>query len=135
MQRSYKIALCAAAVLWHVLLAVTWAFDQHHVEQSFAAFCKDWVATLNRYAQNNIACEQKDDQCIAEYRVCDDNLNIHVKPVPSAPACFIGTLRYREKKYRRAAQTCADAVRGPFALASETNVTQLFLYRNGVWQY
>ena len=90
---------------------------------------------MNSYSRNNIVCtRQPDGMFIAEYTVCGDTLDMEVKPTTSK-ACFVGILRYNEKKYRNCAKTREKAMQGPFTLAAETNVTQLFLYRNNRWQY
>ena len=112
------------------------ASEQLSAEQSFSVFCKQWVDTLNSYARSHIACAQRPDGAfIAEYTACGDDLELRVKQAAASRACFVGSLRYREKKYRSCAQTREGAMQGPFTLAAESNVTQLFLYRNGRWQY
>lgn len=127
--------VCVVAATCALDAAAAEGSDQAKAEQSFSALCKQWVETLNSYSRNNIVCtQQPDGMFVAEYTVCSDKLEMEVKPTASK-ACFVGKLRYCEQKYRNCAKTREEAVRGPFTLAAETNVTQLFLYRNGGWQY
>lgn len=126
---------CIALLLSLCALSDAAASEQLKAEQSFSSFCKQWVDRLNTYARGHIACmRQPDGMFVAEYTASDDALDVQVKPT-DASSCFVGTLRYREKKYRSSGQTREAALQGPFTVAAEANVTQLFLYRNGRWQY
>lgn len=131
---SAKIS-CFAGILFLTLCGHTYESERLKAEQSFPEFCKNWVATLNKYAQDNIACKQVDDRYIAEYASCSNNFAIEIKQPASGGNSFVGTLKYREVKYQSSAQSCEGARQGPFILACETNVTQIFLYRNGRWNY
>jgi hypothetical protein len=130
-----KKVCCCAAVFFLIQCAQAYASDHLRAEQSFPDFCKNWVATLNKYSQEHIACRQVDDAFIAEYTSCSNEFATEVKKPASCSNAFVGTLQFRETKYQSSAQSCEGARQGPFTLSAETNVTHIFLYKNGRWQY
>jgi len=134
MRRVWSLS-CVAVVFWVSAAGHAAASEQSRAEQSFSSFCKQWVDALNSYARSHIACtRQPDGRFVAEYTACGDDLDVQVKPADSGSS-FVGMLRYREKKYQSSAQNREAALQGPLTVAAEANVTQLFLYRNGRWQY
>jgi len=126
---------CCVGGVWVALCSSAVASEQTKAEQTFQVFCKNWIQTLNSYARNNITCEQHGDLFVAEYTISDDNMSTEVKQAGKSPACFVGTLRYREKTYQSCSQDRSRALQGPYLLARESNVTQIFLYKNGRWEY
>lgn len=105
------------------------------LEQSFKKFCTEWIETLNKYAASNMRCTQKESAYVAAYACCSKDFETTVKKAESQQSAYVGLLKYKETKYQNSAQTCEGAVQGPFTVLSECNVTQIFLYRKGRWQY
>jgi len=132
--RSLKFC-CSAALFFLTLCGHTYESERLKAERSFPEFCKNWVETLNKYAQDNIACKRMHDRYVAEYANCSNDYAFEVKKPASGGNSFVGTLQLREAKYQSCAQSCEGARQGPFTLSTETNVTHIFLYRNGRWQY
>ena len=64
-----------------------------------------------------------------------DEHNTAIKKTTNKKTPFVGILKYREKVFKCSAATCEGAIAGPFRVASERNVTELFIYQNGEWQW
>jgi hypothetical protein len=120
-----------------LLLCCSTAFaaEDTRVEQSFKDFCKNWVQILKKNKPGNVFCKESAAGYIAEYATMGDEHNTAIKKTTNKKTPFIGILKYREKVFKNSAATRERAIAGPFRVASERNVTELFIYQNGEWQW
>jgi hypothetical protein len=109
--------------------------DEATVEQSFKDFCKNWVQILKKNKPGNVFCKESSTGFIAEYATMGDDHNTTIKKTTNKKTPFVGILKYREKVFKCSAATRERAIAGPFRVASERNVTELFIYQNGQWQW
>ena len=105
------------------------------VEQSFKSFCNNWVQILKKNKPGQVFCKESKEGYIAEYATMGDEHNTAIKKTTNKKTPFVGILKYREKVFKCSAATREGAIAGPFRVASERNVTELFIYQNGEWQW
>jgi len=109
--------------------------DESHVEKSFNDFCKEWMSILKKNKPNSKFCREEKGCYIAEYSFLSDEHMTTVKKTANKKTPYIGILKYREKVFKNQAATRERALAGPFTAASERNVTELFVFQNGKWQW
>jgi len=120
-----------------LLLCCSTAFasEDAKVEESFKDFCKNWVKIIKKNKPGNVFCKESREGYIAEYATMGDEHNTAIKKTSNKKTPFVGILKYREKVFKCSAATREGAIAGPFRVASESNVTELFIYQNGEWQW
>ena len=124
-----------------VMLAValvccsTVAAEEAQVEKSFKVFCKKWISIIKKNKPNNVFCREDKGAYVAEYSSMGDVHNATIKKTVNKKTPYIGILKYREKVFRNNAATCEKAIAGPFMAATERNVTELFVFQHGKWQW
>jgi len=115
--------------------STVFAAEDVTVEQSFKSFCNNWVQILKKNKPGQVFCKESKEGYIAEYATMDDEHNTAIKKTTNKKTPFVGILKYREKVFKCSAATREGAIAGPFRVASERNVTELFIYQNGEWQW
>jgi len=115
--------------------STVFAVEDITVEQSFKSFCKNWVQILKKNKPGQVFCKESKEGYIAEYATMGDEHNTAIKKTTNKKTPFVGILKYREKVFKNSAATRERAIAGPFRVASERNVTELFIYQNGEWQW
>ena len=114
------------------------ATEESEVEVSFKSFNQKWMQYLydqEEREQRNISCKKVKEQYVAEYKAYSKDYSATIKKTQYQGTPYIGILSYREKKFVSQAATMEGAIRGPFNLMDECNVTEIFAYVNGKWQY
>ncbi|MEI6125183.1 MAG: hypothetical protein WCQ99_01385 [Pseudomonadota bacterium] len=128
-----------SAFIFAVFLIFLWvgnarAGEHVEIEQRFNSYCQKWIDALNKYSKAHISCSKVNDEFVAQYLAYNTDFEITVKKTDAAKASYIGILKHKETKYQGKAQTCEGALLGPFAVAYEYPVTEIFLYSNGSWE-
>jgi len=118
--------LCCSTVL---------AAEEVQVEKSFKDFCEKWISIIKKNKPNNVFCSEDKGIYVAEYSVQGDTHDATIKKTDNKKTPYIGILKYREKVFRNKAATCKKAIAGPFATAVDRNVTELFVFQRGKWQW
>ena len=90
---------------------------------------------LKKNKPGQVFCKESKEGYIAEYATMGDEHNTAIKKTTNKKTPFVGILKYREKVFKCSAATRERAIAGPFRVASERNVTELFIYQNGEWQW
>ena len=115
--------------------STVFAAEDVTVEQSFKSFCNNWVQILKKNKPGQVFCKESKEGYIAEYATMGDEHDTAIKKTTNKKTPFVGILKYREKVFKCSASTREGAIAGPFRVASERNVTELFIYQNGEWQW
>jgi hypothetical protein len=115
--------------------STVFAAEDVTVEQSFKSFCNNWVQILKKNKPGQVFCKESKEGYIAEYATMGDEHDTAIKKTTNKKTPFVGILKYREKVFKCSAATREGAIAGPFRVASERNVTELFIYQNGEWQW
>jgi hypothetical protein len=115
--------------------STVFAAEDVTVEQSFKSFCNNWVQILKKNKPGQVFCKESKEGYIAEYATMGDDHDTAIKKTTNKKTPFVGILKYREKVFKCSAATREGAIAGPFRVASERNVTELFIYQNGEWQW
>jgi hypothetical protein len=118
-----------------ICCSTVFAAEDVTVEQSFKSFCNNWVQILKKNKPGQVFCKESKEGYIAEYATMGDEHNTAIKKTTNKKTPFVGILKYREKVFKCSAATREGAIAGPFRVASERNVTELFIYQNGEWQW
>ncbi len=120
-----------------ILLSCTVAFaaDDTEVHKNFQNFCKEWVSIIKKNKPNQVFCKGNKGVYIAEYSTLTDQHDAAIKRTVVKKTPYIGILKYREKIFKCSAATRERALAGPFTVANERLVTELFVYQDGKWQW
>jgi len=127
-----KTIMLAVALL---CCSTVFAAEEAQVEKSFKVFCKKWIRIIKKNKPNNVFCREDNGAYVAEYSSMGDEHNATIKKTVNKKTPYIGILKYREKVFRNKAATCKKAIAGPFAAAVDRNVTELFVFQRGKWQW
>jgi len=104
--------------------------------RDFRGFCDAWMAKLrdrNAYNQAHIAWDTKDGQVTGEYVGYGSDRTCSAREDPGQVP--IGKITYREVRYRRQGATPAAAMAGAGTIVEQTDVTEIFRFAKGRWQY
>ncbi len=104
--------------------------------RGFQEFCDGWMQKLRdreTYNTANIAWETRDGLVSGEYVAYETECECVAREEPGKDP--IGKITYREKKFRRRGSTQAEALASPGTLIEQTDVTEIFRYAKGRWQY
>jgi hypothetical protein len=127
-----KTVILAIALL---CCSTVFAAGEIRVEKSFKDFCEKWISIIKKNKPNNVFCREDKGAYVAEYSVQGDTHDATIKKTDNKKTPYIGILKYREKVFRNKAATCKKAIAGPFTAAVERNVTELFVFKRGKWQW
>jgi hypothetical protein len=115
--------------------STVFAAEEVQVEKSFKDFCTEWMSIIKKNKPNNVFCREDKGSYVAEYSSLGDAHNATIKKTVNKKTPYIGILKYREKVFKNKAATRERAIAGPFTAASERNVTELFVFQEGKWQW
>ncbi len=104
--------------------------------RDFRGFCDAWMAKLrdrNAYNEAHIAWDAKDGQVTGEYVGYGSDRTCSAREEPGQVP--IGKITYREVRYRRQGATPAAAMAGAGTIVEQTDVTEIFRFAKGRWQY
>jgi len=108
-----------------------------NVEESFAAFAREWVEHVEsnfRYNASSVQVEPADGGYVARYfAVESDSLEMRVKATTTPDCPYVGVLRYVERQLEAGGSTPEFARRGPFRPVRRVQITELFRYSGTRW--
>jgi len=102
----------------------------------FRSFCDSWMQKLREretYNTAHIAWDRKDGSVVGEYVGYGSDRTCVARQEPGKDP--IGKITYRETKYRRQGSTPEVAMTGTGTIVEQTDVTEIFRYAKGRWQY
>ncbi len=104
--------------------------------RGFRAFCDEWMGKLRERERYNIAhikWEQSGQQVAGEYVGYSADCSCLAREESGKDP--IGKIVYRELRYRREGGTSAEALAAPSAIVDQTEITEIFRFGKGRWQY
>ena len=104
--------------------------------RDFQAFCDEWMQKLRdreTYNSSHITWETKDGRVSGEYTGYGTDKTCIAREEPGKDP--IGKINYRETRYRREGATQAEAMAVPGTIVEQEDVTEIFRYAKGRWQY
>jgi hypothetical protein len=104
--------------------------------RNFQAFCDEWMQKLRereRYNSSHIAWEAHAGRVSGEYVGYDTHCTCVAREEPGKDP--IGKITYRETRYKREGTTETDALAEPSTVLEQSDVTEIFRYGKGRWQY
>ena len=104
----------------------------------FRAFCDSWMQKLRdreTYNTEHIAWEDEDQDglVVGEHVTYGRDCGCVARQEPGKDP--IGKITYREIRYRRRGATPAEALSAPGTILEQSDVTEIFRYAKGRWQY
>jgi hypothetical protein len=105
--------------------------------REFRVFCDSWMQKLrdrDNYNGAHIAWEKgRDGGVVGEYVSYGTDRTCIAREEPGKDP--IGKITYREIRYRRQGATPTAAMSGASTIVEQTDVTEIFRYGKGRWQY
>ncbi len=104
--------------------------------RGFRAFCDEWMAKLqerNTYNLAHIAWTKGGAGVVGEYLNYGTTRTCIAREEPGKDP--IGKITYREIKYRKEGATETTALAAAETIVEQTDVTEIFRYGKGRWQY
>lgn len=104
--------------------------------RNFRGFCDEWMQKLRdreTYNTAHIPWETKDGRVSGEYVGYATDCTCIAREEPGKDP--IGKITYRETRYRREGATQAEALVAPGAVVEQSDVTEIFRFGKGRWQY
>jgi hypothetical protein len=104
--------------------------------RDFRSFCDAWMAKLrdrNTYNEAHIAWDATDGQVVGEYVGYGTDRTCSAREEPGQDP--IGKITYRETRYRRQGASPTAAMAGAGTIVDQTDVTEIFRFAKGRWQY
>jgi hypothetical protein len=104
--------------------------------RDFRSFCDVWMGKLrdrNVYNESHIAWDTKDGQVTGEYVNYGSDRTCSAREEPGKDP--IGKITYREVRYRRQGSSPTAAMAGAGTIVEQTDVTEIFRFAKGRWQY
>ena len=104
--------------------------------RNFRAFCDEWMQKLRdreTYNTAHITWETHDGRVSGDYVGYGTENTCVAREEPGKDP--IGKITYRETKYRRDGATTAAALAVPGTILEQTDVTEIFRFGKGRWQY
>lgn len=102
----------------------------------FRAFCDSWMQKLRErdaYNTGRIVWETRDGQVVGEHVAYGKDCTCTARAETGKDP--IGKITYRETRYRRQGVTPAEALAAPGTILEHSDVTEIFRYAKGRWQY
>lgn len=104
--------------------------------RDFRTFCDEWMHKLHEretYNAAHIAWENHGGRISGEYVGYDTTCSCVAREEPGKDP--IGKITYRETRYRREGATETEALAAPGTVLEQSDVTEIFRYGKGRWQY
>jgi len=104
--------------------------------RNFQAFCDEWMQKLRdreTYNTSHIAWDTHDGGVSGEYVGYDTKCTCIAREEPGKDP--IGKITYRETRYRRAGASESAALAAPATAVEQSDVTEIFRFGKGRWQY
>jgi len=138
-QRAGRWARILGAAVMVVVLSgnVSMAVDPK-LEETFKAFCAEWMQKLAVRERDNRAAIKwvnSPDGVSGEFVGYSTDNVCEVKEPVSPGATPVGTIQYRELRYRKVGPTKEEAAKSPDTAIEATEVTEIFRFAAGKWVY
>jgi len=104
--------------------------------RDFRTFCDEWMGKLhdrNTYNEAHIAWTKGGSGVVGDYLVYGHDRTCVAREEPGKDP--IGKITYREVKYHKEGATEAAATASVGTIVEQTDVTEIFRYAKGRWQY
>ena len=104
--------------------------------RNFREFCDLWMQKLRdreTYNTAHIAWETRDGKVSGEYMSYGTDCTCIAREDPGKDP--IGKITYREVRYRREGATPTEALAAPGTIVEQSDVTEIFRFGKGRWQY
>jgi hypothetical protein len=104
--------------------------------RDFRSFCDTWMGKLrdrNTYNESHITWDNTGGQVVGEYVTYGTDRTCSAREEPGKDP--IGKITYREVRYRRQGATPTAAMAGAGTVVEQTDVTEIFRFAKGRWQY
>jgi hypothetical protein len=104
--------------------------------RNFQAFCDEWMQKLRdreTYNTSHIAWATHEGRVSGEYVGYDTKCTCIAHEEPGKDP--IGKIMYRETRYRREGTNEAEALVAPGTVLEQSDVTEIFRFGKGRWQY
>ncbi len=104
--------------------------------RNFQAFCDEWMQKLRdreTYNTAHITWETHDGRVSGEYVGYGTDRTCIAREEPGKDP--IGKIGYRETRYRREGASTAEALAGTGTIVEQSDVTEIFRFAKGRWQY
>jgi len=104
--------------------------------RNFQGFCDEWMQKLRdreTYNTAHITWETHDGRVSGEYVGYGTERTCIAREEPRKDP--IGKITYRETRYRRDGATTAEALAVPGTILEQSDVTEIFRFGKGRWQY
>ncbi len=108
------------------------------IDAKFKEFCAEWMKKLVVRERDNragIKWTNGPDGVQGEFVGYSAENVCEVKEPASASATPVGTIKYRELRYRKVGPTKEEAAKSPDTPIEATEVTEIFRYTGGKWVY
>ena len=104
--------------------------------RGFQTFCDSWMQKLRdreTYNTSHITWDRRDGLVTGEHVAYGHECSCEAREETGKDP--IGKITYREMRYRRQGLTPAEALAVPGTIVEQTDVTEIFRYAKGAWQY
>ncbi len=104
--------------------------------RGFQTFCDGWMSKLRdreTYNTAHIAWENHDGRVVGEYVGYGHDCTCMAREEPGKDP--IGKITYRETRYRQEGATPSEALAAPGTIVEQSDVTEIFRFGKGRWQY
>jgi hypothetical protein len=104
--------------------------------RDFRSFCDEWMGKLRTRDRDNVASikwENRDGQVVGEHVGYGTERTCVAREAPGKDP--IGKITYREIRYRREGKDPATALAATGTIVEQTDVTEIFRFAKGRWQY
>jgi hypothetical protein len=104
--------------------------------RNFRAFCDEWMQKLRdreTYNTGHITWETRDGKVSGEHVAYGTDSSCIAREDPGKVP--IGKITYREIRYRREGATPTAALAAPGTIVEQSDVTEIFRFGKGRWQY
>jgi hypothetical protein len=114
-------------------------FTEDAALASFDVFTIEWMKKLSRAEEfrrtQDVKVTQSTEGFLAEYTGYLPHRYITIKKTESKDTPFVGILTYYEKTMQCAGKTKEEALQGPFQPAGSQQISEIFRFTRGKWEY
>ncbi len=105
---------------------------------SFDTFTIEWMKKLEeteQFQKTKAKVTESPEGFSAEYTGYLPPRYTHVKKTESSDTPYVGILTYYEETLRSSGKTKEEALQGPFLHVEQTQVSEIFRFTKGKWEY
>lgn len=133
--------LCLCFALIACSVTAVYATTQEEAEKIFSEFQTEWMQKLNTQGRHGkegaqvLAALNKDGMYVAEYIELSKPTSSEVKSTGVKDSPYVGILHYDKTVYNAEGKTKEEALQGPYRIANEQSITEIFRFSKGKWVY